>query len=339
MYNRLEELRGKKVLVFGAGGGGDVLGAYILYTKLRSLGADPVIGSVVWERYVIDPVPGPIPLEATEGVIKSWGGAALVDGSLVAYREGRRVKPQLSRLLEATGLEGLYIDLSKGAEGVYRGVKNAMEDLGIEVVIGLDTGGDIIARGCEDGLRSPLADAISLNVLARLNGLLAILGPGADGELEDLQVLEYIAKIASNNGLIGIYGLNKIEFNTALGVADAVVSEASKIPLKGFQGFYGVARIRGGTRKVRVSPVSATIYILDPAKASDHTPLPQLVGGTRSIEEARRRLNSRCIYTELDLEEDLYQMKPGSTSRPMSIDEIYHEGRRRLLMEGCKPNC
>lgn len=338
MVDSLEELRGHKVLVFGAGGGGDVLGAYILYQRLKSIGAHPMLGSVVWERYTVDPVPGPIPLEAVEGPVRAWRSIALVDGSIVALREGRRVKPQLARLLQALGEEGVYLDLSKGAVGMVEAMRIIVDELGFDHVIGLDTGGDALALGCEDGLRSPLADAVSLAGLAgiRDRSSLAILSPGADGELEWTQILQYVSRIARMGGLIGVYGLNRREYNAAYSVSEAVVSEASKIPLRAFSGEYGETRIRGGTRRVTITPVSATMYLLDTDKAYQWTPLPSLVEGTRSIEEARRRLNERCIYTELDLEEELYRLKSMQPGRPMTVDDIYHEGRRRLFMEGCR---
>ncbi len=336
--NSLEDLAGKRVLVFGAGGGGDVLGAYILYSKLKRLGSEVALGSVVWERFVVDPVPGPIPLEATEGAVKRWRSLALVDGSLTVVREGRRIKPQLARLLEATGLEGYYIDLSKGGEGVREALETLLHEVGFDYVVGLDTGGDMLARGCEDGLRSPLADALSLHALSSFSDrtLVAVLGPGADGELDWMKVLEYVSNVAREGGLVGVYGLNRYEYLVAESVSTVVVSEASRIPLRGFTGEWGEARIRGGARRVFISPVSSTVYILDPSIVAGWTPLPKIVAGSRSVDEARRRLNDHCIVTELDLEEELYEYKSSPPDTPISVDEIYHRARQRLFLEGCR---
>jgi len=49
--NLLETVRGRKVLVFGAGGGGDVVGALSMYLKVRKMGGTPILGAAVWERY------------------------------------------------------------------------------------------------------------------------------------------------------------------------------------------------------------------------------------------------------------------------------------------------
>ncbi|HDN76135.1 MAG TPA: DUF1152 domain-containing protein, partial [Acidilobales archaeon] len=51
------------VAVLGAGGAGDVVSAYMLCLMLRRLmnvrKCTPV--AILWERWVIDPFPGPIP--------------------------------------------------------------------------------------------------------------------------------------------------------------------------------------------------------------------------------------------------------------------------------------
>lgn len=49
-----------KAFVFGIGGGGDIVSAIVAYTYLRKLGYNVLLGAVVWERYVEDPIPGPI---------------------------------------------------------------------------------------------------------------------------------------------------------------------------------------------------------------------------------------------------------------------------------------
>ena len=53
--------------------------------------------------------------------------------------------------------------------------------------MGVDVGGDVLARGDEQGLASPLCDAVmvagALRVAGRVKSLLAVIGPGCDGEL------------------------------------------------------------------------------------------------------------------------------------------------------------
>ncbi|MCE4628396.1 MAG: DUF1152 domain-containing protein [Desulfurococcales archaeon] len=330
---------GRRVLVFGAGGGGDILGASIVWNRLRRLGADALLGSVVWERFTVDPFPGPIPIEMLAGAEPLGWSIALVDGETVALRYGSTLKPQIVRVAGALGVKAIYLDLSKGERGLRQAFEDARRELGVEVLVGVDTGGDMLAKGCEDNLWSPLADAISLSAMVRsgLEAHVTILGPGADGELPTEQVLDYIASIARMNGLEEVFGLDRRDYESARKVEDAVVSEAGKLPLRAFEGKTGTTKIRGGTREVRLSPVLATSYLLDARKTWEWTPLPRLVEDTAGIGQASQALNEACVVTELDLEQELSRLREKGTARPVSLDEIRRGLRQRLMSRGCRP--
>ena len=330
---------GRRILVFGAGGGGDILGATLVWDRLRRLGADALLGSVVWERFTVDPFPGPIPLEMLAGAEPLGWSIALVDGETVALRYGSTLRPQIVRVAGALGVRAVYLDLSKGERGLRQAFEDARRELGVEVLVGVDTGGDMLAKGCEDDLWSPLADAISLSAMARsgLESHVVILGPGADGELPTEQVLEYIAGIAGMGGLEEVFGLDKTGYTLARRIEDKVVSEAGKIPLRAFEGRTGTVTIRGGTRRVRLSPVLASAYLLSAEKAWKWTPLPRLVEGTAGIGQASQALNQACVVTELDLEQELSRLREKGSSRPVSLDEIRRGLRQRLMSRGCRP--
>ncbi len=329
----LSDLRGRRVLVFGAGGGGDSLGAMHMFIKLRDLGAKPVIGSIVWERLPVDPVPGPAPLESLVGGKRLSETLSVVYGSEHVARGGRRFKPQIVRAAEALGVEGLYIDASKGGEGVYRALKTAVEELGLEAVVALDSGGDSIALGCEDDLWSPLADALSLYALSRLRvpAILSILGLGVDGELPRGYLLKRLSQLASMGGVVEVAGLSRREASFMERVLEKFESEASKIPVKAFKGLLGFQCIRRGTRRVEVDLLQSVNIALDVEVVVRAVEMHELVRGTRSAWEASARLNERCIYTELDLEEDLAS---GRFSSPLEAREA---GRLRLAEKGCRP--
>lgn len=335
----LEDIAAKfrNILVFGAGGGGDAAGAVHLYLKLKKLGANPVIGSIVWERFVVDPMPGPITIEELVNAEPLGWSVAIVTGETYALRYGREVKPQIARVAGVLGVKALAIDVGKGAEGVAEALRLAADQLGIEAVIAVDVGGDALAKGCEDSLWSPLADSVSLAGLlaSGVPGFLAVHSPGADGELPRETVLKYIAEIAAMGGLIGIYGLTLEESEVLGKVVEVVVSEASKIPYQAFRGEYGVKAIRQGTRKVFIDPSMAVTYLLDAKIAASTTPLPGLVERTRSIAQARGALNRACIYTELDLELDVSRL----AERGMASDviQLRVQGVEKLRRQGCKP--
>ncbi|MCE4622957.1 MAG: DUF1152 domain-containing protein [Desulfurococcales archaeon] len=338
-YGSLMDIAEKhdRILVFGAGGGGDALGTVHLYLKLKKLGVEPVIGSIVWERHPVDPYPGPIPIESLLDAEPIGWSAAIVSGRTVAYRYGIEVKFQLARVIDALGVEGLFIDASKGVYGVSEALKAAHEVLGVEAVIALDTGGDILAVGCEDNLWSPLADAISLAGMKEsgLPGVIAVHGPGADGELPTKKVLEYISIIASRGGLIEVLGLSRYEVNYISKIMEKVYSESSKLPVYAFKGEYGIREIRGKTRRVELSPITATTHLLQLDPVYEWSEQAKAVAGTRGIGQAKERLNKHCIVTELDLELELSRLKESPSYKAMPIDEVRRELRRKLMRRGC----
>ena len=337
----LEDLRGvSRVLVVGVGGGGDSLGALILYHKLKALGVRVLLGNVVWERFVLDPFPGPVPLEQVVNAEVLGRSVALVDGSSYVDRHGYRFKPQIVRASEILGEKTVFLDITKGVVGLVEAFDVVSERLGVEAIVGVDVGGDILALGYEDDLWSPLADSISLGALSktRVPSMIAVLAPGADGELSQQTVLTRISEVAREGGLIGVYGLTRREYRVLRKHLDIFTSEASKIPFEAFEGYAGEKSIRVGSRKVEVNMVSTTLYLLDVSVTYNRSVMAKLVSVTRSVEEARRALNRHCIYTELDLEEELYRLRTqGGAITGRSLLEIRSDGRGRLLLSGCTP--
>ena len=337
----LQELASKhrRILVFGAGGGGDALGTVHLYLRLRDMGAEPVIGAIAWERHPIDPYPGPIPIEAMVEIEPLGYSAAIVTGKSYALRWGHEVKPQIARVAEALGVEAVFLDASKGAWGISQGLREAAEALGVEAVIALDTGGDMLAAGCEDELWSPLADAISLagTIDSGLPAIVAIHAPGADGELPAEKVLEYISILASRRALLETTGLRLIDAEYISKIMDKVHSEASKIPVRAMLGEYGTITIRQGTRKVHVSPLQTATFLLDAEKVYEWSPTARQVQGTRGIGAASQLLNRLCIVTELDLENELNRLRGRTSSQPVPLEELRRTLRRKLITQGCQP--
>jgi len=77
----LREILGhKKILFVGIGGGGDVVSAALFARIFRDLGTKTFVASIIWERFVHDPVPGPIPLEAIRGKKMIGDHAAIING-------------------------------------------------------------------------------------------------------------------------------------------------------------------------------------------------------------------------------------------------------------------
>ncbi len=247
-----------------------------------------------------------------------------------------RFIPQIVRASRVLGVEAVALGVDGGALGLANALETLEDFYGLDAIIALDSGGDALALGCEEDLWSPLADAVSLSSLKEVNigvKLLAVHGYGVDGELPRSYVLKRIADVAREGGLVGFTSITRLDAGALDRIERYFVSEASKAPVWAFKGEWGGRSIRGGSRVIELDPLQATTAIMDIDKVVSLTPLPHAVANSRSIYEANSILNDRCVYTELNLEEDLAS-NPG-----LRAAEARSRGRRLLRRLGCRPLC
>jgi len=320
-----------KVLVVGIGGGGDVVSAATLALWLRRYGLETFIGSIAWERFVIDPVPGPIPFNSFYNAEKLSEHILVANRDTYVVRGSKEFKPQVSLVSEAINEPVYVFDLWKGVNGYREGVRELIEYLGIDAVIALDVGGDVLAKGNEDNLWSPLADSMGLACFNSFKDtVLAVHGIGSDGELDPDYLLSRIALIAREGGLLGAKGLTSYEADLLEKILSKANSEASRIPLLAYRGYYGEHVMRLGTRKIHVTPLQAITFYLDIRLAYKYSPLAQQVDNTASLDKANNRLNKIRVYTEYDLEKDLYKLSKVELTAE-TIESTRAMGRNRLL--------
>ncbi len=324
----VSDSRCRRALVVGVGGGGDVVSALHVALRLRRLGCRVSLGSVPWERWVVDPSPGPIGLEDLVNAYVA-GGFAMADGRTMACRLHGCFYPQASRLAGVLGEPVVLIPIDGGVEGFVEAVKDYTTYSGVDLLIGVDAGGDILARGYEDDLWSPLADQVALAGLYRamrelgLSVAVGVHGLGCDGELSREELMGILADLASKNGVLGFEGLSRWDEGLLEEALRAVKTEASRLPYEAFRGALGVRSIRRGTRSVRLDLFSAATIMVDVGKLYEASPMARRIAHTSSIWEAKEELNSMGIYTELDLELDIARLR----GNPV---EIRGMGRRRL---------
>ncbi len=92
-------------------------------------------------------------------------------------------------------------------------------------------------------------------------------------------------------------------------------------------GVLTVKEIRQGTRKITVNPVLIVTYLIDTKILYNVSPISQVIKGTRSIEEANEKLNMLGLYTELDLERDIYkEMRKGRRIEEIDIVNLREKG-------------
>jgi hypothetical protein len=295
----------RRALVLGIGGGGDVVGALAVARLCESLGTPFAVGGVAWERFAIDPRPGPRPLEEIRGGERLAGGAVLADPATVtddgvAFAE--------SGIADFLGTQTALIDITRGAAGASRGITATMERLDCDLLLGVDVGGDVLGHGDEAGLASPLCDAVMVS--AMLEGarsgdpLLAVIGAGCDGELAPAEVLERVAALGRAGAWLGTWGVPPEVAEELEHAAGRVPTEASLMVAKCAHGETGMVPIRGGRRQVELGPVGALAFFFDPVAALDELPLARAVAGTESIDAARDELAALGVRTELDYERD-----------------------------------
>jgi hypothetical protein len=301
--------RTRRPLVIGMGGGGDVVGAMATSEATRIYdGADPMLGGLSWERRPVDPVPGPRAEREIEGTEIIAPGVMLATAATRV--RGRGVAFAESRVAAMLGQPVVLIDPEVGPGRIADGLSRACAQLACDLVVLVDVGGDVIARGDEPGLRSPLCDAIMLAAGARLASagfptLLGIFGIGCDAELTPDEVLARIALVAQAGGLVGARGLTDAVALRLEQAIETVPTEASAQAVRAFRGGAGPSAIRGGARTVELSSAAAVTFYLDPARALEAAgPLARAVDGASTLEQANEALAALGVRTELDLERE-----------------------------------
>ena len=299
----------RRPMVIGMGGGGDVVGALATAELARVYdGADPIVGGLSWERRPIDPVPGPRRTDEIADAIELAPGIMLAGpGTRV---RGRDVHFAESRMAEFLGRETVLIDIHRGARAVADGLIAAAGELGCDLLVFIDVGGDVLAQGDEPGLRSPLCDAMMLaaaGVIAagRHPVLAGVFGIGCDAELTPAEVLALLGSVAAAGGLCGARGLTEPVATRLEGAMELVPTEASAQAVRSFRGASGHVPIRGGMRSVELTQVASVTFYLDvEATLRSVGRLARAVADAPSLEAANEALHELGVHSELDLEQE-----------------------------------
>ncbi|MHA1409076.1 MAG: DUF1152 domain-containing protein [Candidatus Odinarchaeia archaeon] len=291
----------KKALIIGIGGGGDILGTLPTRNLLRKLGVESRLASLTYERSKYDPIPGPRGLEEIKN-IKKINDTVAIAGENAITKDGLIF--QATKMSKFLNEEIFLIDISKGVEGVYNGLKDLQEKYNIDLIIGIDVGGDVVAYGNEPGLRSPLTDSIILSALSKIRGktVIGVYGICCDGELTLNEISSRFAEIYSNSGFIGAYPLTQEDINILKKGAEIIDTEASRLPLLISENKTGEITIRDGKRKVNLTFFSIFTFYFKTKKVFEISRAARKIINTNSFIEASKLLNEIGITTEYDLQ-------------------------------------
>lgn len=265
----------------------------------RLLGHDTgeraLVSTCAWERLCIDPVPGPrsrgdfVGLRAVEGV------RAEISPASDTLPAGRSMLPRLAGDIDAR----LFVhDFTGGAIGLadhLRSLAQALEATSLTVV---DVGGDVVARGNEPRLLSPLADSLTLaaSIQTGLPVRLAILGPGADGELTAGEVTQILRRLHAER----VGPITPADVEALQDVLGWHPTEATTLAAAAAIGRRGSVDMRRGLDPVPVIDDSADVWLLDTPRLDDF-PLAAALAQTRSLASAELIMRNTAV-DELDYE-------------------------------------
>lgn len=294
----------RRALVVGVGGCGDVVSTIPTARLLEGHGVDVVLGGVAWERIEVDPQPGPRHFDDIEGIDRLNGAVAIATGETRTHDGIEFAETQVARHYDD---EVVLLDLGGGVKGVEDGLAEACAQLDIDLVVGTDAGGDVLAAGDEPGIKSPLTDALMLAVLSTIDvdASLGVFGYGSDGELTLDELAEAFARAAGRDGFLGAWGLTPRVRDELERLLDRVTTDASRLPVEVARGELGDVSIRDGARSVELTPASVVTFYFDPVAVAATSDLDAHVRGTTSLVAAQESLAAAGYDTELDLERRL----------------------------------
>ncbi len=292
---------GGKALILGIGGGGDILGALPTRNFLASIGFDCRMGGVAYERSRFDYKPGPRSLDEVENIVRINDTIGLASGET---KTNYGLEFQVSGMSRFLCEETILVDITKGVEGVREGLEDFCRRFSVNLVVGVDVGGDVIANGYEKGLRSPLTDAIMLAALKKLtvNSIIGVFGVCCDGELKLNEVSERLAKIYSEKGFIGAIALSFEDVEMMRKGVEYVKTEASRLPLLVADGRTGPTPIRDGARIAELTFFSIFTYYLKTDIVYKNNMMAQRIADSKSFLEAYEILEKIGVTTEYGLQ-------------------------------------
>jgi hypothetical protein len=293
-----------RALVFGVGGCGDIVSTTPTARFLESHDIDVILGGVAWERVVVDPQPGPRHFDEIENIERLNETVALANGNTRTDDGIEFAETNVARHYDE---EVILIDIGGGTRGVAAGLNDACDQLDIDLVVGTDAGGDVLAAGDEPGIKSPLTDAVMLSTLTHLDvdACLGMYGYGSDGELTLEEITDGVARAADHDGLLGAWGLTPRVVEELTDLLEVVTTEASRLPVNVARGKLGEAVIRDGARSVELTPASTVTFYLEPDAVAATSALDEVVHETESFDAAQEALTQAGYETELDLERQL----------------------------------
>jgi len=190
----------QNVLVAGAGGGFDVYAGLPIYERLRSLGKKVFLANLSF-----------VSLGTTSA--QALTQALYVVGPTTTGQDLYFPERSLAQFLSRPGESvGIYAFEQLGVAPIREGYTQLVQSLGLDAIVLVDGGTDILLRGDEEGLGTPAEDMASLAAVAAMDvptRIVACVGFGIDAYhgVCHANWLENVAALSSEGALLGATAL------------------------------------------------------------------------------------------------------------------------------------
>ncbi|MGW0628290.1 DUF1152 domain-containing protein [Streptomyces sp. NPDC002758] len=280
-------------LIVAAGGGGDAVAAAMLDAALYGDDDQAVILTYAWDRLLVDPVPGP------RGPSDFTGLEPLTASVWSVPVEARPIAPAgstLPRLAAELPHTFALIDPHHGAEGITHQLEELVSHLEPTSIDLLDVGGDILARGDEPTLKSPLADALTLVACCQVNAPVRLLvaGPGLDGELPLEEVRSLLGPL--------VHTFTAKDTEPVSSVLEWHPSEATGMLAATARGVRGICEVRDAGLPIPLTDDSPRVHEVDLDDALNRNELARAILSTTTLNEVEAHSRDVCGYSEIDYE-------------------------------------
>jgi hypothetical protein len=317
----------KTWLYVAAGGGGDALAAAMLH-EARAPGQRAVVATYAWDRLLIDPLPGPRPAADFTGLEPVGAGLWQVTAHTAPIPPAGSSLPRMAADLDA---QILLLDPYRGALGMAAALAEAVRVFDPDGVTLVDVGGDVLARGDEPELKSPLADHLALAACLGLDAEVdvAVLGLGLDGELP---VAYALARIEAAGGRPG----PRLESRHVEAIAPLLAwhpSEASGMLAAAACGVRGTVEVRDAGSHIVLDEASPDSWLIPAGALAATGLLPDSLAGTADLGQVEAAVRAVCGGCELDYERRKaasLREAPAAPADPGRLAERY----QRFMLDG-----
>ncbi|MFL9683708.1 DUF1152 domain-containing protein [Streptomyces sp. KL110A] len=282
-----------KRLLIAAGGGGDPITAALVHAALHGPDTPALVLTYAWERLVVDPVPGPRRVTDFTGTEEVGPELALVTPTTAPIAPAGSLLPRLSGEL---GPQLGLLDPYDGVVGLARQIAASVRWCGTDRIELVDVGGDIVARGDEPTLRSPLGDALAVAACAAtgIPTTVYVAGPGLDNEVPLPDLLPRLGEPA--------FALDAAQTGRVSGIFDWHPSEAGALLVAAARGIRGVCGTRDAPRPVPLDESARNVHRLSLGQVLELSPLARKLAGCSGLDEAEAVSRAVCGFSEIERE-------------------------------------